>query len=153
MCILQVEYDLTSSTKDDLRLTSTDRIEQSAVPQCMAWYPPITKEHFIVTANDQVYRGYFNPCPAELIKMAHIHFSLFSSEVRCMISIDTVDPLTAMETVQILISWLLMKPADLDLHCFLKTDNHKPADQDLHCFLEWNIYGFSRTRVKFLYRL
>ena len=52
--LLQVEYDLTNSTKDDIRLTSTDRIEQSAVPQCMTWYPPITKEHFIVTANDQV---------------------------------------------------------------------------------------------------
>lgn len=48
-----VEYDLENSTKDDLRLASTDRIEQSAVPQCMTWYPPITKEHFIVTANDQ----------------------------------------------------------------------------------------------------
>ena len=49
-----MEYDLTNSTKDDIRLTSTDRIEQSAVPQCMTWYPPITKEHFIVTTNDQV---------------------------------------------------------------------------------------------------
>ncbi|KAL4223798.1 Cilia- and flagella-associated protein 251 [Mactra antiquata] len=48
-----VEFDLENSTKDDLRLASTDRIEQSAVPQCMTWYPPITKEHFIVTANDQ----------------------------------------------------------------------------------------------------
>ena len=43
-----------NSTKDDIQLISTDRIEQSAVPQCMAWYPPITKEHFIVTTNDQV---------------------------------------------------------------------------------------------------
>ncbi|XP_053376609.1 cilia- and flagella-associated protein 251-like [Mercenaria mercenaria] len=50
-----VEYDLENSTKDDLRLASTDRIEQSAVPQCMTWYPPITKEHFIVTASDQVW--------------------------------------------------------------------------------------------------
>ena len=51
---LQVEYDLENSGKDDIRLLSTDRIEQSAVPQCMTWYPPITKEHFIVTASDQV---------------------------------------------------------------------------------------------------
>lgn len=55
-----VEYDLENSTKDDLRLMSTDRIEQSAVPQCMTWYPPITKEHFIVTANDQFKFKLFN---------------------------------------------------------------------------------------------
>lgn len=30
-----------------------ERIEQSALPQCIAWYPPLNKEHFIVTANDQ----------------------------------------------------------------------------------------------------
>ncbi|XP_033747234.1 cilia- and flagella-associated protein 251-like isoform X1 [Pecten maximus] len=48
-----VEYDLENSEQDNIRISSTDRIEQSAVPQCMAWYPPITKEHFIVTANDQ----------------------------------------------------------------------------------------------------
>lgn len=55
LVLLQVEYDLEKSTKDDLCLASTDRIEQSAVPQCMTWYPPITKEHFIVTASDQVF--------------------------------------------------------------------------------------------------
>lgn len=48
-----VEYDLENSSKDNLRITSSDRIEQKAVPQCLTWYPPITKEHFIVTANDQ----------------------------------------------------------------------------------------------------
>jgi hypothetical protein len=53
-----VEYDLENSTKDDLRITSSDRIEQSAVPQCMTWYPPITKEHFVLTANDQVRKYY-----------------------------------------------------------------------------------------------
>jgi len=51
---IQVEYDLEKSSKDDLQIASSDRIEQSAVPQSMTWYPPITKEHFIVTANDQV---------------------------------------------------------------------------------------------------
>ena len=32
----------------------------------------------------------------------------------------------------ILISWLLQKPADLDLHCF----QEKPADQDPYCLQE-----------------
>ena len=49
-----MEYDLENSGPDDLRVASSDRIEQSAVPQCMAWYPPVTAEFFIVTANDQV---------------------------------------------------------------------------------------------------
>ena len=53
MC-LQVEYDLENSHKDDLKVSAWDRIEQSAVPQCMTIYPPVTKESFIVTANDQV---------------------------------------------------------------------------------------------------
>ena len=50
----QVEYDLLNSTTDDLRLISSERIEQSAVPQCFAWYPPIVKENFLLVANDQV---------------------------------------------------------------------------------------------------
>lgn len=48
-----VEYDLEHSSKDDLRLTSIDRIEQSAVPNCITWYPNVTKESFLLTANDQ----------------------------------------------------------------------------------------------------
>ncbi|CAH1800946.1 unnamed protein product [Owenia fusiformis] len=48
-----VEYDLENSDKDNLRLLSSDRIEQSAVPLCMAWYPSITKESFIITGNNQ----------------------------------------------------------------------------------------------------
>jgi len=48
-----VEYDLDNSAKDHLPLLTVDRIEQSATPQCVAWYPPVTKESFIVTANDQ----------------------------------------------------------------------------------------------------
>ena len=49
-----MEYDLEKTEKDRIVLASSDRIEQSAVPCCMTWYPPVTKEHFIVTANDQV---------------------------------------------------------------------------------------------------
>ena len=39
---------------NDLKLLSTDRVEQSAVPTAMAWFPPLTKESFILVANDQV---------------------------------------------------------------------------------------------------
>ena len=49
-----MEYDLLNSSTDDLRLISSERIEQSAVPQCFAWYPPIVKENFLLVANDQV---------------------------------------------------------------------------------------------------
>ncbi|KAK2172977.1 hypothetical protein NP493_913g01059 [Ridgeia piscesae] len=48
-----VEYDLEESSKDDLRVLSSDRIEQSSVALCLEWYPPVTKESFILTANDQ----------------------------------------------------------------------------------------------------
>ncbi|MBN3304255.1 CF251 protein, partial [Amia calva] len=54
-----VEYDL-NSKEDDLKLLSKDRIEQSAVPKCMAWYPPLTKENFILTVNDQYKMKLFN---------------------------------------------------------------------------------------------
>ena len=50
----QVEYDTENSSEDDLRLLASDRIEQSAVPTCFSWYPPIIKEDFILIANDQV---------------------------------------------------------------------------------------------------
>uniref|UniRef100_A0A4W3HV19 Cilia- and flagella-associated protein 251 n=1 Tax=Callorhinchus milii TaxID=7868 RepID=A0A4W3HV19_CALMI len=51
--LVSIEYDLANSTKYDLRILNSERIEQSAVPMCMAWYPPITTESFIVVANDQ----------------------------------------------------------------------------------------------------
>ena len=50
----QVEYDMSNSSVDDLKLLSTDRVEQSAVPTAMAWFPPLTKESFLLVANDQV---------------------------------------------------------------------------------------------------
>ena len=50
---MQVEYDLESSTQDNLALTSVDRIEQSAIPTAMMWYPPLTTESFLLMANNQ----------------------------------------------------------------------------------------------------
>ncbi|XP_027545287.1 cilia- and flagella-associated protein 251 isoform X1 [Neopelma chrysocephalum] len=47
-----VEYDLSSSIKDHLVVTHRDRVEQSAVPLCLAWYPQLNTESFILTANN-----------------------------------------------------------------------------------------------------
>ncbi|NXF04149.1 CF251 protein, partial [Smithornis capensis] len=47
-----VEYDLSSSIKDHLVVTHQDRVEQSAVPLCLAWYPQLSPEPFILTANN-----------------------------------------------------------------------------------------------------
>ncbi|KAK3746263.1 hypothetical protein QZH41_016512, partial [Actinostola sp. cb2023] len=55
-----VEYDLMNSTTDDVRLLSSERIEQSATPQCFTWYPPIVKENFLVVANDQFKMKLYN---------------------------------------------------------------------------------------------
>lgn len=49
----QVEYDLERSTPDNLRILSSDRIEQSALPTSIAWYPPVSKESFLLLSNDQ----------------------------------------------------------------------------------------------------
>ncbi|XP_075372514.1 cilia- and flagella-associated protein 251 [Mycteria americana] len=47
-----VEYDLSSSSKDHLVVLHRDRIEQVAVPLCLAWYPQLSTESFILTANN-----------------------------------------------------------------------------------------------------
>ena len=60
--------------------------------------------------------SYLIRCPAELNNMAHS--ILFSSLFSCEILINTVR--LHGQTVQILIMRLLQKPADLELHCFLK---------------------------------
>ena len=52
--LLQVEYDLEHSSKNDLVLLSVIRIEQSAIPMAMTWYPPLTKESFILLVNNEV---------------------------------------------------------------------------------------------------
>ncbi|KAE8635160.1 hypothetical protein XENTR_v10002531 [Xenopus tropicalis] len=55
-----VEYDLANCVKGYLQIKSTDRIEQSAVPQSLAWYPPVTKECFILVANDHYKMKLYN---------------------------------------------------------------------------------------------
>nr|XP_025040576.1 cilia- and flagella-associated protein 251 isoform X1 [Pelodiscus sinensis] len=57
---LLVEYDLGSSSKDNLAILRRDRIEQSAVPLCLAWYPPFTPEAFILTANNKYKMKLYN---------------------------------------------------------------------------------------------
>ena len=49
-----MEYDISESGVDDLRILSSDRIEQSGLPTAMMWYPALTKESFILLANSQV---------------------------------------------------------------------------------------------------
>ncbi|NWS96549.1 CF251 protein, partial [Mionectes macconnelli] len=55
-----VEYDLSSSIKDHLVVTHRDRVEQSAVPLCLAWYPQLSAESFILTANNCYKMKLFN---------------------------------------------------------------------------------------------
>jgi len=50
----QVMKGLSYSTEGDLKILSTERIEQSAVPLCMAWYPMFTNETFLLTTNNEV---------------------------------------------------------------------------------------------------
>ncbi|KAG8597672.1 hypothetical protein GDO81_002353 [Engystomops pustulosus] len=55
-----VEYDLTKSSKDHLIIQSSDRVDQSALPQCLLWYPSLTKESFILVANDEYKMKLYN---------------------------------------------------------------------------------------------
>ncbi|XP_068269041.1 cilia- and flagella-associated protein 251 [Nyctibius grandis] len=55
-----VEYDLNSSRKDHLVVLHKDRIEQIAVPLCLAWYPQLSTESFILTANNHYKMKLYN---------------------------------------------------------------------------------------------
>ncbi|KAM9099738.1 cilia- and flagella-associated protein 251 [Sarcophilus harrisii] len=46
-----IEYDLLNSGKDHLEVLDIHRTEQEAIPKCMVWYPPITRESFLLVCN------------------------------------------------------------------------------------------------------
>ncbi|NXL92783.1 CF251 protein, partial [Alectura lathami] len=57
---LLVEYDLRSSSKDQLVVLHRVRVEQAAVPLCLAWYPQLSTESFILTANSSYKMKLYN---------------------------------------------------------------------------------------------
>ena len=77
-----------------------------------------------------------NPCHVEKIKMP-CPFQIFSQS-DCLIQIIDINSHTEWQTVQIPISWLLLKPTDLDLHhlqrqyisSFIRTRVNSPLGSD-----------------------
>ncbi|XP_048370489.1 cilia- and flagella-associated protein 251 [Sphaerodactylus townsendi] len=57
---LLVEYDLENSVQDELVVIRRVRMEQSAVPKYITWYPPLMMEYFFLTANDQYKMKFYN---------------------------------------------------------------------------------------------
>uniref|UniRef100_A0A2K5EQR4 Cilia- and flagella-associated protein 251 n=1 Tax=Aotus nancymaae TaxID=37293 RepID=A0A2K5EQR4_AOTNA len=48
---LQIEYDLLRSYKDHLEVLDIHRTDQGCYPTCMVWYPPLTRELFLLICN------------------------------------------------------------------------------------------------------
>uniref|UniRef100_F7FU35 Cilia- and flagella-associated protein 251 n=1 Tax=Monodelphis domestica TaxID=13616 RepID=F7FU35_MONDO len=48
---LLIEYDLMNCNKDHLEILDIHRTDQEALPNCMVWYPPITRESFLLICN------------------------------------------------------------------------------------------------------
>ena len=80
--------------------------------------------------------------------------TLFSSEFRCVISINTVDLKNVWKTLQTLIRWLCQRPADLELHYFLKRIYPVQQDKGICPFCTDEIFhiisSFSQKSLKYL---
>lgn len=50
-----MEYDVLGSVENDLKLVAIDCIEQTAIPIAATWFPDLSNESFIITANDEVH--------------------------------------------------------------------------------------------------
>nr|XP_060468195.1 cilia- and flagella-associated protein 251 isoform X4 [Panthera onca] len=48
---LLIEYNLLKSSKDHLEVLDIHRTDQSNYPTCMVWYPPLTRELFLLICN------------------------------------------------------------------------------------------------------
>ncbi|XP_029074247.1 cilia- and flagella-associated protein 251 [Monodon monoceros] len=48
---LLIEYNLLKSYKDHLEVLDIQRTDQGSYPTCMVWYPPLTKELFLLICN------------------------------------------------------------------------------------------------------
>lgn len=48
---LQIEYNLLRSHKNHLEVLDIHQTDQGNYPTCMIWYPPLTKELFLLISN------------------------------------------------------------------------------------------------------
>lgn len=48
---LQIEYNLLRSYKNHLDVLDIHQTDQGSYPTCMIWYPPLTKELFLLISN------------------------------------------------------------------------------------------------------